>query len=340
MRKILITGAAGYIGSHTLVLMLEQGYDIIVLDNFSNSSPDVYDRVAAITGKVPKWIDIDLCNRDVLDNFWSQNSDIDSVIHFAAHKAVGESVTNPLKYYSNNVGGVVSLIEIGLKYGLTNVVFSSSCTVYGQPDNLPVTEQTPRAEAESPYGNTKKICEDILCDVVNSSARLKVISLRYFNPIGAHPSCILGELPRGVPNNLVPYITQTAAGIRNELKIFGNDYNTPDGTCIRDFIDINDLARAHIVALEYLDNKPECAVYEVFNIGTGHGVSVKKLIDTFIDTTGVVIPYSYAERRLGDIEKIWADTALANKVLGWRADTPLEQTLLNAWKWEKYIRGL
>ncbi len=338
MQKILITGGAGFIGSHTSVLMIDKGYDIVILDNFSNSDAKVYDRIKAITGKMPQNAEIDICNKEQLDQFWSKNRDIDSVIHFAASKAVGESVKQPLKYYANNIGGILNVLEIGLKYGLKNFVFSSSATVYGQPEVLPVTEQSPLIKAESPYGNTKQICEDILNDVVKSNVKLRVMSLRYFNPIGAHPSGLLGELPLGVPNNLVPYITQTAAGIRKELRIFGNDYNTPDGTCIRDFIDINDLADAHLCALKYLDSKPDKPVYEALNIGTGRGTTVLELVETFVNATGVNLNYSFAKRRAGDIEKIWADSTLANKTLGWKANTPLAETLRNAWKWEKNLK--
>jgi UDP-glucose 4-epimerase len=340
MKKILITGGAGYIGSHTSALMLEKNIEIIIIDNFSNSERDVYDRLKEITGKMPQSAELDITDHDALHEFWSHNPDIESVIHFAAYKAVGESVVEPLKYYHNNILGLINLLQVGQKFGLKNVVFSSSCTVYGQPENLPVTEQSPLVKAESPYGNTKKICEDILCDLIKSQAPLRVISLRYFNPIGAHPSGLLGELPRGVPNNLVPYITQTAAGVRKQLSVFGRDYNTPDGTCIRDFIDVNDLAGAHLAALRYLETLPDKPVFEAYNIGTGHGASVQQLIVTFQEATGVAIPYVYAERRPGDIEKIWADTSLANKTLNWEAKTPLSVTLRNAWKWEKHIRGI
>jgi UDP-glucose 4-epimerase len=340
MKKILITGGAGYIGSHTSALMLDKNLDIIIIDNFSNSEKDVFDRLKVITGKMPKHIELDMADAQAVHSFWSKNRDIDSVIHFAAYKAVGESVAEPLKYYHNNIVGLLNLLQTGLQFGLKNMVFSSSCTVYGQPETLPVTEASPLVKAESPYGNTKKISEDILLDVVKSNAPLRVIALRYFNPIGAHPSGLIGELPLGIPNNLVPYLTQTAAGIRKQLSVFGNDYNTPDGTCIRDFIDVNDLAEAHLAALNYLKTKPDEPIFEAYNIGTGRGVSVQELIDTFQEATGIKIPYIYAPRRPGDIVKIWADTSLANKTLNWQAQTPLHQTLLNTWKWEQHFRGI
>ncbi|HON18115.1 MAG TPA: UDP-glucose 4-epimerase GalE [Salinivirgaceae bacterium] len=340
MNKILITGGAGYIGSHTAAYLLERDYSIIILDNFSNSEPEVIDRLRQISGKQVTCVTIDLRDKNALLRFWEDNRDIDSVIHFAAYKAVGESVEKPLIYYENNIVGLINLLEIGLNFGLKNFVFSSSCTVYGQPEKLPVTEETAVVKAQSPYGNTKRINEEILQDVVNSGAALRVIALRYFNPIGAHLSGLIGELPRGVPNNLVPFITQTAAGVRKELKIFGKDYPTPDGTCIRDFIDVNDLAEAHLAALRYLSLKNEDRCFEAFNIGTGQGISVQQLVDTFIEATGVSIPYSYAPRRPGDVVKIWAETSLAEKILGWKAKTPLRTTLQNAWRWEKNYRKL
>ncbi len=340
MKKILVTGGTGYIGSHTAARLLEKELQIIIIDNFSNSEAEVLTRLEQITGKKIPFSQVDLRDKTRLQQFWEENRDIDSVIHFAAFKGVGESVQKPLMYYENNILSLVNLLEIGLANGVKNFVFSSSCTVYGQPEVLPVTEQTPIIKPESPYGNTKKISEEILQDLIRSGAELKIIALRYFNPIGAHPSGIIGELPRGVPNNLVPYITQTAAGIRPELKIFGNDYPTPDGTCIRDFIDVNDLAEAHWAALNYLSQKNIASCFEAYNIGTGRGVSVQQLVDTFIKSTGVKIPYNYAPRRPGDITQIWADTSLAEKTLQWKASTPLEITLKNAWSWEKKYRHL
>ncbi|MDD2564105.1 MAG: UDP-glucose 4-epimerase GalE [Salinivirgaceae bacterium] len=338
MEKILITGGAGFIGSHTAALMISQGYEIIIVDNYSNSNKNVLTQLKKITGKTPQAVELDITDYNALQLFWEKNSDIDSVIHFAAHKAVGESVEQPIKYYQNNLKGLLNILEIGLKYNLKNFVFSSSCTVYGQPETLPVTEESPYAKAESPYGNTKKICEDILHDLNRSNAPIRIVALRYFNPIGAHPTGLIGELPIGVPNNLIPFITQTAAGIRKQLSIFGNDYNTPDGTCIRDYIDVNDLGEAHLAALKYLQKCNGDSHMAIFNIGTGKGLSVKELVDAFEESTGVNVPYKYADRRPGDIEQIWAETSLANKTLHWKAKTPIKETLLNAWKWEKYYR--
>ena len=339
MSKVLITGGAGYIGSHTAVALIEHGYDIVIADNLSNSDMAVFNRIKLITGNTPKYEILDITNKQKLSQFFNKNS-IKSIIHFAAYKAVGESVDHPLKYYRNNLVGLINVLECCFDYQVKDFVFSSSCTVYGQPVTLPVTEKSPTGKVESPYGNTKLISEQIISDFIKSGKHLKVTSLRYFNPIGAHPSGIIGELPIGEPNNLVPYITQTAAGIRKELKIFGSDYDTPDGTCIRDFIDVNDLALAHLSALEYL-TKINCnAHYEIFNIGTGNGTSVKQLVDTFIRSTKVDLKFSYADRRMGDIVKIWADTTLANTKLNWTAKISLSETLLNAWKWERHYRGL
>lgn len=339
-RKILVTGGTGYIGSHTTVELLEAGYQVIIVDNLSNSGIEVLENIEKITGIKPGFEQFDLADREKTADFFSRNKNIDAIIHFAASKAVGESVEKPLLYYRNNLVSLMNLLECQLQYHIPYIVFSSSCTVYGQPEVLPVTEQTPRKDAESPYGNTKKINEDILKDTISAYPYLKGIALRYFNPVGAHPSALIGELPLGVPQNLVPFITQTAAGIRSQLKVFGDDYNTPDGSAIRDYINVVDLAKAHLVAIERLLLQKNKKNYEVFNLGTGKGVSVLEMIKTFEKATGVILDYTLAERRTGDIEKIWADTTYANQELGWKAEKDLEETLLSAWNWEKRVRGI
>jgi len=335
---ILVTGGTGYIGSHTLVELMESGFDVVIIDNLSNSSIEVLDRIEKITGKRPLFEKLDLCDKISLDQFFARYTSIEAVIHFAASKAVGESVEKPLLYYRNNLLSLINLLEGMIASGIRHLVFSSSCTVYGQPDQLPVTENSPVKPALSPYGNTKQISEEIIRDTISSNAPLRAISLRYFNPIGAHPSGLIGELPLGVPNNLVPFITQTAAGIRKELLVFGNDYSTPDGTAIRDYINVVDLSKAHVVAIQRLLNLRQKAPYEVFNLGTGRGYSVLEIIKTFEKVTGVKINYRITGRRPGDIEKVWADTSLANHELGWKAEKTLEETLASAWKWEQYYR--
>lgn len=335
---ILVTGGTGYIGSHTVVELMESGFDVIIIDNLSNSSIEVLDRIEKITGKRPLFEKLDLCDKISLDQFFARYTSIEAVIHFAASKAVGESVEKPLLYYRNNLLSLINLLEGMIASGIRHLVFSSSCTVYGQPDQLPVTENSPVKPALSPYGNTKQISEEIIRDTISSNAPLRAISLRYFNPIGAHPSGLIGELPLGVPNNLVPFITQTAAGIRKELLVFGNDYSTPDGTAIRDYINVVDLSKAHVVAIQRLLNLRQKAPYEVFNLGTGRGYSVLEIIKTFEKVTGVKINYRITGRRPGDIEKVWADTSLANHELGWKAEKTLEETLASAWKWEQYYR--
>lgn len=335
---ILVTGGTGYIGSHTVVELMESGFDVVIIDNLSNSSIEVLDRIEKITGKRPLFEKLDLCDKISLDQFFARYISIEAVIHFAASKAVGESVEKPLLYYRNNLLSLINLLEGMIASGIRHLVFSSSCTVYGQPDQLPVTENSPVKPALSPYGNTKQISEEIIRDTISSNAPLRAISLRYFNPIGAHPSGLIGELPLGVPNNLVPFITQTAAGIRKELLVFGNDYSTPDGTAIRDYINVVDLSKAHVVAIQRLLNLRQKAPYEVFNLGTGRGYSVLEIIKTFEKVTGVKINYRITGRRPGDIEKVWADTSLANHELGWKAEKTLEETLASAWKWEQYYR--
>ncbi|MFT3737322.1 MAG: UDP-glucose 4-epimerase GalE [Breznakibacter sp.] len=339
-KKILVTGGAGYIGSHTVVELQNAGFDVIVVDDLSNSQVEVIDNIEKITGTKPKFERFNLSDAVRTDRFFADNQGIEAIIHFAAFKAVGESVQKPLAYYHNNLMSLINLLQGMKKYGVNHMVFSSSCTVYGQPDVLPVTEQTPRKPAESPYGNTKAVCEDIMRDFCKVNADIHCIALRYFNPIGAHPSAMIGELPVGVPNNLVPFITQTAAGVREVLSIFGDDYNTPDGTAIRDYINVVDLSKAHVVAIERLLNNKHKANYEFFNIGTGNGVSVMELIKAFIKVTGVNLNYKIVGRRGGDIEKIWADTTFGCNELGWKAEKSVEETLLSAWNWEKEVRGI
>jgi len=337
--RVLVTGGTGYIGSHTVVELIEKGYDIVIIDDLSNSQIEVLDGIKKITGIKPLFEKIDLKEYDKVDAFFKKYNDIVAVIHFAASKAVGESVEKPLMYYRNNLVSLLNIIDCMIKYNVDNLVFSSSCTVYGQPDILPVKEDAPIKKALSPYGNTKQISEEILQDTTIANHSLKVISLRYFNPIGAHPSAYIGELPLGVPANLVPFITQTAIGIRKELQVFGNDYNTPDGSCIRDYINVVDLSKAHVVAVERLLNKKNKKSLEIFNIGTGKGLSVLEIIKTFEKVTGVKLNYRIVGRRPGDIEKVWADTTYANEELGWKAEKSIEETLLSAWKWEQYIRN-
>ncbi|SMO57311.1 UDP-galactose 4-epimerase [Saccharicrinis carchari] len=339
-KQILVTGGTGYIGSHTVVELQNSGFDVVIVDDLSNSQIEVLDNIEKITGIKPAFEKFDLSDSALTDNFFKQYSNIEAIIHFAAYKAVGESVQKPLEYYRNNLNSLMNLLAGMKKYGVAHMVFSSSCTVYGQPDKLPVTESTPRKEAESPYGNTKAIAEDILRDFARVNKDINSIALRYFNPVGAHESALIGELPVGVPNNLLPFITQTAAGLRDELSIFGDDYDTPDGTAIRDYINVVDLSKAHVVAINRMLQNKNKANYEYFNVGTGEGYSVMQLVKTFIEVTGVDVKYKIVGRREGDIEKIWADTSYGNKELGWKAEKTLEETLASAWKWEKNIRGI
>ncbi|NLX72304.1 MAG: UDP-glucose 4-epimerase GalE [Bacteroidales bacterium] len=339
-KKILVTGGTGYIGSHTVVELQNAGFHILIADNLSNSRIEVLDAIAKITGIKPDFEKIDLSNAKETEVLFDKHTDIEAIIHFAAYKAVGESVQKPLEYYHNNINSLINILNNMRRKAVRNMVFSSSCTVYGQPDKLPVTEQTPRKPAESPYGNTKAICEDIIRDFCKVNPETNSIALRYFNPIGAHPSALIGEEPIGVPGNLVPFITQTAAGIRKELSIFGDDYNTPDGTAIRDYINVVDLSEAHLVAINRLIQNKQKNNLEFFNIGTGDGYSVMQLVKTFIEVNKVNLPYKITDRRPGDIEKIWADTSLANNELGWKAKKSLEETLKSAWNWEKNIRNI
>ena len=339
-KTILVTGGTGFIGSHTTVELQNAGYDVVIVDNLSNSKADVVDGIEKITGIRPAFEEVDCCDKDALDAVFNKYPDICGVIHFAASKAVGESVEKPLKYYYNNIVSLVNLLDLMPKHGVKGIIFSSSCTVYGQPapENLPVTEEAPIQKAESPYGNTKQINEEIVQDFVKSGAPIGAVLLRYFNPIGAHPTAIIGEMPNGVPANLIPYLTQTAIGIRKELVVFGNDYDTPDGTCIRDFIYVLDLAKAHVCAMARILEGKQAEPVEVFNVGTGNGVSVMELIITFEKCTGVKLNYKIGPRRAGDIEKVWGNVDKANNVLGWKAVHTLEEALSSAWKWQLKLR--
>ena len=338
-QTILVTGGTGFIGSHTTVELIEAGYEVVVVDNLSNSRIEVLDGIEKITGVRPAFENIDLRDRVAVEEVFKKYPSIAGIIHFAASKAVGESVQKPLPYYRNNVVSLLNLLELMPEYGVKGIIFSSSCTVYGQPkpENLPVTEDAPHQKATSPYGNTKEINEQIILDYIRSGAPIKSIVLRYFNPVGAHPSALIGELPNGVPNNLIPYVTQTAIGIRKELTIFGNDYATPDGTCIRDYIYVVDLAKAHVAAMTRVLDKEEDAI-EYFNIGTGKGNSTLEIVETFEKATGVKLNWKYGPRREGDIEKIWGDCTKANKLLEWKAETQLADVLASAWKWQLKLR--
>jgi UDP-glucose 4-epimerase len=338
-KKILVTGGTGYIGSHTSVELIQKGFDVVIIDNLYNSEAEVADRIHDITGVKPELEVFDLCDKQKVDDFFGRHNDISAVIHFAAYKAVGESVNKPLQYYRNNLVSLMNLLEAVKKTGSGNFVFSSSCTVYGQPEKLPVTEDSPLQPATSPYGNTKQVGESIIRDTAFSDPSIKAIALRYFNPIGAHPSTMIGELPRGVPENLVPFITQTAIGLREELKVFGDDYNTPDGSCIRDYLHVVDLAKAHVIAVERLLGGKNKKNYEVFNLGTGKGVSVLEAIKSFERVSGVKLNYRIVGRRPGDIEKIWADPTIANTELGWKTESSLDDAMKTAWDWEKKIRN-
>ncbi len=338
-KTVLVTGGAGYIGSHTAVELINAGYQVVIVDNLSNSEASAVENIKKITGTEVKFYELDCLDSNNFDKVFKENN-IDAVIHFAAAKAVGDSVKTPLHYYHNNLGSLITLMELMRENGTQNLVFSSSCTVYGQPEQLPVTEDTPFAKPTSPYGNTKNVCEKIIEDSTHAYDNVKAISLRYFNPIGAHTSALIGELPIGVPSNLLPFITQTTAGLRDCLSVFGDDYNTPDGTPIRDYIDVIDLAKVHVVAVTRLiegKNKKSC---EAFNVGTGAGRSVLELINLFEKATGKKVPYKIVPRREGDIEKIWADSSYTENELGWKAERDIEDTLRAAWNWEKQLRGI
>ena len=333
--KILVTGGLGFIGSHTVVELQNKGFEVIIIDDLSNSNIDVLERITKITGKKPIFEELDLKEKEKVENFFDKHKDIDGVIHFAASKAVGESVNEPLKYYENNISTLIYLLKNLVKLEGSNFIFSSSCTVYGQADELPITEDTSTQPAKSPYGNTKQIGEEIIQDLCAIREDVNVISLRYFNPIGAHPSALIGELPIGVPQNLVPYITQTCIGIREELSVFGNDYPTPDGTCIRDYIHVVDLAKAHVIALERLIEKKNKSNYEVFNLGTGKGSSVLEVIQSFERVSGENLKYKFVDRRPGDVTEVYADTTKANTDLGWKHELSLDDAMSSAWEWEK-----
>lgn len=335
--KILVTGGTGYIGSHTVVELQNAGYEVVIIDNLSNSNIGVLDGIEQISGIRPTFIEGDCTDIDTLRKLMDENSGIKGIINFAASKAVGESVQKPLLYYRNNLVSLINLLDLMPRYGIEGIVFSSSCTVYGEPDNNPIDETAPIKPATSPYGNTKQISEEIIEDYIHSGVPIKSIILRYFNPVGAHPSALIGELPLGVPQNLIPYLTQTAAGIRKELTVFGNDYNTPDGSCIRDFIDVVDLAKAHVIAMRRMLEKKDTDSVEIFNLGTGRGLSVLELIASFQRATGVKVPYRIGSRREGDIEKIWAQPTKANEVLGWKAEIPIDDTMRKAWAWQCHI---
>lgn len=338
-KRILVTGGTGFIGSHTVVELQQAGYDVVIVDNLSNSREDVVDGITKITGVRPDFEKVDCCDYAALKNVFSKYGNIEGLIHFAASKAVGESVQKPLLYYRNNITSLINLLELMPEYKVKGMIFSSSCTVYGQPspENLPVTECAPIQEALSPYGNTKQINEEIIKDYIHSGAPIKSVILRYFNPIGAHPSANIGELPNGTPMNLIPFVTQTAAGIRGELKIFGNDYDTPDGTCIRDYIYVVDLAKAHVMAMSRALDAANTENIEVFNIGTGTGVSTLEVVNRFEKATGVKVNRSFAPRREGDIEKVWGNVDKANKILGWKAETDFDDVLRSAWKWQQKL---
>ena len=337
MTKILVTGGVGFIGSHTVVELMQAGYEPIIIDNLSNSSINVLDGIEKITGKRPFFAQVDCRDKAAIDQVLKQQGPIKAIIHFAASKAVGESVEKPLLYYRNNLDSLLNLLELMQENSIEHLVFSSSCTVYGQPEVLPVTEQAPIQPALSPYGNTKQICEEIITDTAYADKNIHAILLRYFNPIGAHPSAEIGELPIGVPQNLIPFVTQTAAGIREQLKVFGSDYNTPDGSCIRDYINVTDLAKAHVTAVQRLTENKQKKSVEVFNIGTGRGLSVLEIINAFEKVTGQKLNYAIVGRREGDIEQVWADPSYANNELGWKAEKNIEETLLSAWRWQEKL---
>ncbi len=336
--RILVTGGTGYIGSHTVVELQNAGYDVVIIDNLSNSNVDVLDGIERISGVRPAFVEADCTDISALRKLFNDYPGISGIINFAASKAVGESMEKPVLYYRNNLGTLLNLLDVMGEFGVKGIVFSSSCTVYGEPDENPVTEAAPIKKATSPYGNTKQISEEIITDTINAGADFKSVILRYFNPVGAHPSAEIGELPNGVPQNLIPYLTQTAIGIQKELSVFGDDYDTPDGSCIRDYINVVDLAKAHVIAVKrMLEDRSESKI-EIFNLGTGVGLSVLELISAFERATGVKVPHKIVGRRAGDIEKVWANPAYANEVLGWKADTPIEDTMRSAWNWQCRLR--
>jgi len=340
MPKILLTGGAGYIGSHIAVELLERKYQVVIIDNFSNSTPETIDRIEKITGQRPEFYKIDLCDLGKLKSFFAKQNDISAIIHLAGFKAVGESVKKPLDYYRNNLLSLENLLIYVLEKKINNFIFSSSASVYGEPEKLPIKETAPLKQPSNPYGNTKKIGEEILRDIAAVNDKFNCIALRYFNAAGAHDSGLIGELPKGVPNNLIPFITQTGAGVRGELEVFGNDYKTPDGTCVRDYIHVVDLAKAHLKALERLIAGKNKSNFEVFNIGTGKGASVKEAIKSFEKASGKKLKYKIIGRRPGDPAAIFTDTNLARKELGWQVEKNFAEIMASAWKWEKNLRGI
>ncbi len=335
--KILVTGGTGYIGSHTVVELQNKGFEVVIVDSLFNSTADIADKIGMITGTKPTLEVFDLCDQEKTADFFKRHNDLRGVIHFAAHKAVGESVEKPLMYYRNNLESLINVMQGMTDNNIQNIVFSSSCTVYGQPDELPVSEKAPIKKAESPYGNTKQIAEEIISDTVNSGD-LHSIALRYFNPIGAHETALIGELPIGVPNNLVPFITQTAIGLREQISVFGDDYNTPDGTAIRDYIHVVDLAKAHVIAIDRMINNKMKKDFEIFNLGTGNGYSVLEVIQSFEKVSRLKLNYKIVGRREGDIEKVWANPDFSNKELGWKAEQGLDEMIASSWKWEQELR--
>jgi len=337
MAKVLVTGGTGYIGSHTVVELQKEGFEVVIVDNLSNSSIDVLSGIEKITGIRPEFENVDCVDYLSMDRMFEKHNNIDAIIHFAASKAVGESVEKPLMYYRNNLVSLINILQLMPNHHVKNLVFSSSCTVYGQPDVLPVTENAPIKPALSPYGNTKQIGEQIIRDTIHANPCYQSIILRYFNPIGAHPSAEIGELPNGVPNNLLPFVTQTAMGLRKQLQVFGNDYNTPDGSCVRDYIHVVDLAKAHVIAVKRMLSRQSKSQVETFNLGTGRGLSVLEIIDTFEKVNGVKVPFKIVPRREGDIEKVWADPSYANNELGWKATETVEETLRSSWAWEQRL---
>ena len=336
--KILVTGGTGYIGSHTTVELQNANYEVIIVDNLSNSNAEVVDGIERITGIRPVFEKVDCADGKAMQEVFEKNPGIEGIIHFAANKAVGESVQKPLMYYRNNIDSLLNLLELMPDFGIEGLVFSSSCTVYGQPEILPVNEQAPIQSACSPYGNTKQINEEIIRDAIYAGVSYKSIILRYFNPIGAHPSAEIGELPIGIPQNLVPFLTQAAAGIQKELLVFGNDYNTPDGSCIRDYINVVDLSKAHVIAMNRLLDDSSCTPLEYYNLGTGKGLSVLELISLFEKAAGAKVPHKIVGRREGDIEKIWADPHNANEILKWKTIETIEDTLCSAWRWQQKLK--
>ncbi|MCG8384626.1 MAG: UDP-glucose 4-epimerase GalE [Cytophagales bacterium] len=336
-KKIIVTGGAGYIGSHTCVELINAGFEPVIIDNFFNSEKFIVDRIEQITGFKPSVIEADCADLNTLSSVVEDLGGLAGIIHFAAYKAVGESTAKPLDYYYNNIASTTAMLKLMEIFSIHNFVFSSSCTVYGQPDVLPVTEESPVKKAESPYGRTKQVCEDVIADFKKANEGLRAVSLRYFNPIGAHPSALIGELPLGIPNNLVPFITQSAIGLRDHLTVFGDDYDTPDGTCIRDYIHVVDLAKAHVAAIKYLIDQEE-GLYDIFNLGTGQGNSVLEVIKTFEKVVGQDLDYRIGPRRPGDVVKVYADVSKANEQLGWKTGLSLEDALKDAWRWENSLK--